>query len=65
MIRINGEAFICRKNLRIISGANFCHVASTIHDIHEIEVITDGNQKCMGAMPSLSRIAAVNNKFNG
>jgi len=41
-----------------IKGANFCHVDSNIHEIHEIEVITEGYQKWRGAAPSFSRIDA-------
>jgi aspartate aminotransferase-like enzyme len=47
------------KNLKIISGASFCHVAKIMHEIHESDVITGGNQKCMGAIPSLSKIEAI------
>jgi len=43
---------------RIIKGANFCHVAKMRHENHEIDVITDGNQKWRGAIPSFSIIEA-------
>lgn len=33
------------KNRRIDRGASFCHVDKIIQDIHEIDAITDGNQK--------------------
>jgi hypothetical protein len=35
-------------------------VARIIHEIQDSDVITDGNQKCMGAIPSLSKIEAIN-----
>lgn len=41
---------------RIINGANFCQVARIMHDIHDIAVITDGNQKWNGTMPNFSII---------
>lgn len=53
------DILICMKNLKIISGASFCHVAKIMHEIHESDVITGGNQKCMGAIPSLSKIEAI------
>ena len=54
------DIFICIKNLKMISGASFCQVAKIIHEIHDRDVITEGNQKCMGTIPSLSRIEATN-----
>lgn len=53
------DIFICMKNLKIISGASFCHVAKIMHEIHDSDVITEGNQKCMGAMPSFRRMEAI------
>jgi len=41
---------------RIINGANFCHVAKIQQAIHDIDVITGGNQKWNGAIPNLSII---------
>jgi hypothetical protein len=35
-------------------GISFCHVARIRHIGHEIEFITDGNQKWNGARPSLT-----------
>lgn len=35
-------------------------MARIIHASHDIDVITDGNQKCRGAMPSLSKMAEIN-----
>lgn len=43
---------------KIIKGANFCHVAKIRHENHEIDVITEGNQKWSGAIPSFSIIEA-------
>jgi hypothetical protein len=43
MIRVG--ALLCRKNDKIINGANFCQVARIIHAVHDREVITEGNQK--------------------
>lgn len=40
-------------------GASFCHVAKIMHEIHDSDVITGGNQKCMGAMPSFRRMEAI------
>lgn len=46
-----------RIKARIISGANFCQVAKIIQDNQDIDVITDGNQKWSGAIPSFSKMA--------
>jgi hypothetical protein len=54
---INVGAVLCMIYAMIISGANFCQVARIIQVIHDIDVITDGNQKWNGAIPSLSMIA--------
>jgi len=43
-------------NVRIVSGANFCQVERIVHDIQEIDVITDGNHMWHGAIPSLINI---------
>lgn len=48
-----------KMNERMINGANFCHVARIIHISHDRDVITDGNQKWNGAIPSLSIIEAI------
>jgi hypothetical protein len=61
MIKLLHELF--KINARITKGANFCHVARIIHAVQDIDVITEGNQKWNGAIPSFSRIAAVSNKF--
>lgn len=63
MIMINLDAVSCRINERIISGASFCHVARIVHASQDIAVITDGNQKWNGAIPSLSKIADSKIKF--
>lgn len=43
---------------RRANGASFCQVVRIRALIHEIDVITDGNQKWQGAAPSL-RIRAI------
>lgn len=60
---MNDNDELCRINERIISGASFCHVARTIHANHDNDVITGGNQKWNGAIPSLIRIADIRNMF--
>lgn len=42
-----------RREDIIISGAIFCHVASRMQMDQEALAITEGNQKCTGAAPSL------------
>lgn len=42
------------KKTKIASGANFCHDDKMVHEIHEIEDITDGYQKWQGALPSFN-----------
>jgi len=61
--RINEGVKLISKNDRIINGANFCHVAKIIQDIHDREVITEGNQKWKGAIPSFSIIEVVSRRF--
>jgi hypothetical protein len=39
-------------NLSRDSGATFCQVVKISAFDHEIDVITDGNQKCPGTAPS-------------
>lgn len=39
------RGFLDKGNARSIRGANFCHVDKIKAFIHEIDVITDGNQK--------------------
>ena len=43
----------------IIRGASFCHVARRMHIGHERLDMTEGNQKCIGAAPSLVSIPMV------
>lgn len=43
----------------IIKGPSFCHVDRIRQFIHEIEDITDGNQKWHGAIPSFRMIAEI------
>jgi hypothetical protein len=56
-------AVLCRINDKIIKGASFCHVAKIIHEAHGMDVITDGNQKWNGTMPSFNIIAEIKRKF--
>lgn len=58
-IKIRNRGYELRIKAKMIRGANFCQVASNIQDIHDMEVITDGNQKWKGAIPSFSKIAHV------
>lgn len=60
---INVDDKLYRIKDKMISGANFCHVARIIHISHDRDVITDGNQKWKGAIPSLSRIDAIRIMF--
>jgi len=50
-------------NLRIIRGANFCQVAKIIQDIQVNDVITDGNQKWKGTIPSFNIMADIKMKL--
>lgn len=52
-----------RKNARIVNGASFCHVDKIIQENHEIDVITEGNQKWNGAIPSFNMIAVISIMF--
>jgi len=61
--RMNVGALLISRNDRIINGANFCQVAKIVHDTHDRDVITEGNQKWNGTIPSLSMIAAISRKF--
>ena len=45
-------AFLFIRKERIISGPSFCHVARIKHLVHDMDVITDGNQLWQGAIPS-------------
>lgn len=60
---INDDERLYKINDKMINGANFCHVARIIHISHDRDVITDGNQKWNGAIPSLSRIDAIKIMF--
>lgn len=60
---MNVGALLINRNDRIINGANFCQVAKIVQDIHDRDVITEGNQKWNGTIPSLSMIAAISRKF--
>jgi hypothetical protein len=61
--RISLLDVLCKMKAKIISGANFCHVARIKQDSHDSDVITDGNQKWNGAIPNLTKIAATNSLF--
>jgi hypothetical protein len=53
MIRANvvrGIDFV--MNIIIDRGANFCHVDKIKQEIHDIDVITDGNHMWHGTIPS-------------
>jgi len=58
--RIRCFEFILRMKIISIRGASFCQVDSSKHEFHEIDDITDGYQKCIGATPSFSRIEKIN-----
>jgi hypothetical protein len=60
---INVGVDLFRIKARITNGASFCHVASTKHAVQDIDVITDGNQKWNGTIPSFSIIAEVRIRF--
>jgi hypothetical protein len=44
------------RNVRIDSGANFCHVDKIMHVNQESDDITEGNQKWYGTIPNLINI---------
>jgi len=60
-INMNCLVELFNVNAKIIKGAIFCQEARIKHDIHEILVITDGNQKWNGAIPSFSIKAEISN----
>lgn len=47
------------KKTRIDRGANFCHDDKMVHEIQEIDDITEGYQKWQGALPSFNRIEII------
>lgn len=55
IIAIRKIIFFDGRNIKEIMarGATFCHVASRIHINQEVLDITEGNQKWVGAAPSL------------
>lgn len=59
MMKIFDRHDDCRVKAIIIKGPNFCQVDRIRQFIHEIEVMTDGNQKWHGAIPNFSRIAEI------
>lgn len=63
MTKIKDVAVLFKINDRIIRGANFCQEARIEQEIHDSEVITEGNQKWKGAIPNLSIIADINKRF--
>jgi len=62
-IRIKVGAVFCKIKDIIISGASFCHEARIIQVNQESEVITGGNQKWNGAIPSFNIIADKRRRF--
>lgn len=48
------------KNTKTDRGASFCHDDKIVHDIHEIDAITEGYQKWQGALPSFRRTDIIN-----
>lgn len=59
IIMIFGVQHDCKINAKIVSGPSFCHVDKKRQFIHEIDVITDGNQKWHGAIPNFSKRAEI------
>jgi len=47
-------------NISIVRGASFCQVLRIIHEIHDMDVITDGNHIWQGAIPSLINSEKIN-----
>lgn len=56
---IDGAQWVFRINVRIVRGPSFCHVLRIRQLIHEIEDITEGNQKWHGAIPIFRIIALI------
>jgi len=61
--RINNGEVEHRRNAKMVKGASFCHVANSMQVIHGKDIITDGNQKWNGAMPSFNMIEEINKIF--
>ena len=59
IIIINAMLVLFKINAKITRGANFCQVVKIIQDTHDIEVITEGNQKWNGAIPNFSKMADI------
>jgi len=60
---INDVIVLFRIKAKIINGASFCHDARIEQEIHDSEVITEGNQKWNGAIPSFNIIADISRRF--
>jgi len=61
---MDGAHEVFRINVRIVRGPSFCHVLKIRQLIHEIEDITEGNQKWHGAIP-IFKIMALMIMYDG
>lgn len=61
MVLIKNLGPVSKKIVRL-SGASFCQVTKTKDELHERDVITEGNQKWHGAAPNLISSAKRRNK---
>ena len=52
--RILEKALVIMNEITV-NGASFCHVDRIKHEIHEIDVMTDGYHKWHGAIPIFRR----------
>jgi len=50
------DEILIKINEMIDRGASFCHVDKIKHEIHEMDVITEGYHKWHGAIPIFSII---------
>lgn len=55
---IEGVQDVFKMNVRIVKGPSFCQVLKIKQFIHEMDVMTEGNQKWQGAIP-IFRIMAL------
>lgn len=56
---MNVKLVLFKVTDRIINGASFCHVVNMVQENHERDVMTGGNQKWNGTIPSFNKIADV------
>jgi len=63
IIIMNVGAVLWRIKAKMTRGASFCQVARIVQADQDIDVITEGNQKWNGAIPSLSIIAPSSIRF--